>query len=483
MEKNYNKYLISICILSFVYASAQDLPRKIPKGLIFGAATSSYQVEGAWDADGKTQSILDYLYQNSLEQITDGSNGNVATNSYYLYERDVEMMRELGLDFYRFSLSWPRLLPYNYSERINPAGVNYYNNLMDEMLKYGIEPVVTLYHWDLPLELAQQGGWTNPQIVDWFSDFARTAFELFGDRVKYWITLNEPQVFCYYRHPGDDIYKCMKNSLLAHAKAYHIYDEEFRPTHNGAIFISLSTEFYEPVNSQDAEAAEDATNYHWGVFTNPIFSKDGDFPASMKEKLAAKSAKQGLSSSKLPDMSPEEIDFIKGTSDFFGINHYTTKYVYRNESENDYEVPSFYDDLGVQMYQPDSCQIGYSYLVCSVPWGFYKLLTKIREEFDNPPIFITENGFSTHGGLDDQDRIEYYKTYLCAMLDAIDEGSDVRAYTAWSLMDNFEWARGYIDRFGLYEVDYESEELTRTPRASAFMYQNVLRTRSIICGT
>lgn len=181
-------------------------------------------------------------------------------------------MRELGLDYYRLSLSWPRILPTSFPDKINAAGVEYYNNLIDEMIKYNIKPMITLYHWDLPQKLQDLGGWTNPHIVDWFGDYARTVFELFSDRVKYWITINEPYQVCnegygvatkapMVESRGVGEYMCTKNLLLAHAKAYHIYDEEFRAKHGGQIFIAFSAQWYEPLNENEIEAAHDANQF------------------------------------------------------------------------------------------------------------------------------------------------------------------------------------------------------------------------------
>lgn len=182
------------------------------------------------------------------------------------------MMRELGLDHYRFSLSWSRILPTSFADKINEAGVAYYNDLINEMLKYNIQPMVTLYHWDLPQKLQELGGWANPFIVDWFADYARTVFDLFGDRVKYWITMNEPREVCYQGYGADTMaprlnmkgiaeYMCAKHLLLAHAKAYHIYDEEFRASQGGTIGITLSMIWYEPETEKDEEAAEDTTQF------------------------------------------------------------------------------------------------------------------------------------------------------------------------------------------------------------------------------
>ncbi|KAL0895035.1 hypothetical protein ABMA27_013502 [Loxostege sticticalis] len=482
------------CILlceSKTVKEARQSVRKFPDRFQFGTATASYQVEGAWDADGKSPNIWDHMTHTDPCSIDDCRNGDIANDSYNQYKRDVEMMRELGLDFYRFSLSWSRILPTSFPDKINEAGVQYYNNLINEMLKYNIQPMVTLYHWDLPQKLQEMGGWTNPHIVDWFSDYARVAFELFGDRVKNWITFNEPREFCYQGYgtvtkapklniQGVAEYMCAKNVLVAHAKAYHIYDKEFRPNIGGTIGITIGALWYEPETENDVQLAEEVGQFEWGQYAHPIFSKTGDFPPVMKERIAAKSAAQGFKRSRLPEFTPEEVEIVRGSADFFGLNHYTTNMVYKNESLNGYyDVPSYYDDMEAKLYQPNHWSAGASFWLKDVPWGFYNLLTKITEEYDNPPVFITENGFATRGGLDDDDRITYVRGYLNALLDAIEEGSNIPVYTVWSLMDNFEWMRGYTECYGLYEVDYESPQRTRTPRKSAFVYKEIVRSRAL----
>ncbi|CAK1602810.1 unnamed protein product [Parnassius mnemosyne] len=489
-----SNFFYSFIVTSLVGCKNHDIRggvRKFPDGFRFGTATASYQVEGAWNEDGKAVNIWDHLTHTQPCIIKDCSNGDIADDSYHLYKRDVEMMRELGLDFYRFSLSWSRILPTSFPDKINEAGVQYYNNLIDELLKYNIQPIITIYHWDLPQKLQEMGGWTNPHIVDWFGDYARTAFQLFGDRVKYWITINEPYQVCNMGYGDVDLapmlnikgvaeYMCAKNLLLAHARAYHIYDEEFRSAQEGVIFITCNAEWYEPATENDTEAANEHNDFQWGQYTHPVFSVTGDFPPAMKKKIAAKSAAQGYPRSRLPEFTSEEIEYIRGSSDYFGLNHYSTFLVYRNESVyGHYESPSFGDDLEALTYEKNEWKIGESEFTKYVPWGFYKLLTKIRRDYNNPPIYVTENGFATYGGLNDEDRVTYYKGYLNAMLDAIDDGSDVRGYTTWSLMDNFEWKQGYTERFGLYEVDYESPNRTRTPRKSAFVYKQIVRTREL----
>ncbi|CAG9784196.1 unnamed protein product [Diatraea saccharalis] len=388
--------------------------------------------------------------------IVDGSTGDDAAKSYYLYERDVEMLRDMGVDFYRFSLSWPRILPTGFSNQINPAGVDYYNKLIDELLKHNIEPVVTIYHWDLPQRFQELGGWANPSSVDWFGDFSRVAYSFFGDRVKHWVTINEPTQICYFGYghlmlapylnfKGVGDYMCSKNVLLAHARAYHIYDDEFRKSQGGAAFISLSASWFEPLSEEHKDAAAEARFFDLDHYAYPIFSKTGGWHPIFKEKIDKKSVDQGFLRSRLPEFSDEEIKYIQGTSDYFGLNHYTTSYIYRNSSvDGVFEVPSRDDDIGVLTYQPITWLSGTpnSY-VKMVPWGFYNLLTYIKEQYDNPPVYITENGCSTGTGWNDEFRVTYYRSYLSALLDALEDGCDVRAYTAWSLMDNFEWTSGY----------------------------------------
>ncbi|CAH0602993.1 unnamed protein product [Chrysodeixis includens] len=495
MRGAYGLFFLIVCLLCLsesheIKSSRQDV-RKFPDGFRFGTSTASYQIEGAWDEDGKTPNIWDHMTHNEPCVIKDCSNGDVALDSYHLYKRDVEILRELGVDYYRFSLSWTRIMPNSFPDKINEAGVQYYNNLINELLKYNIEPMITLYHWDLPQKLQELGGWTNPHIVDWFGDYARQAYRLFGDRVKSWMTVNEPYQICNHGY-GDVLkapilnmkgvadYMCAKYVLLAHARAYHIYDEEFRASQGGNVFIAFSAQWYEPESENDIVAAQDCNQFLWGLYVHPIYAENGDYPPVVKQRVAAKSAAQGYPRSRLIEFTPEEIQYVRGTSDFFGLNHYTTYSVYRNESvQGYYEIPSLYDDAEVILYQKTEWSLGETDLVKTVPWGFYNLLKQIREDYNNPPVYIIENGFASQGGLMDDDRVQYIRNYMSAMLDAMQEGSDIRAYSIWSLVDNFEWMKGYTQRFGIYEVDYEAPERTRTARKSARVYKEIMRTRSL----
>ncbi|GBP54373.1 Myrosinase 1 [Eumeta japonica] len=480
--------------------------RKFPEGFMFGVSSASYQVEGAWDADDKSPSMWDVSIHKDPCWIANCSTGDVAADSYHLYERDAAMLAELGVDFYRFSISWPRVLPQG-PGRVgarSAAGFAYYRRLIAQLKRRGIQPLVTLYHWDLPQYLQDLGGWTNPLIVDWFADYARVVFEELGDDVKYWITINEPWTFCWFGYGRDffaprvnssdvGVYLCAKNVILAHATVYHLYNSEFKEKQGGVVGISNAFTWYEPVtdSKNDSQAVNDILEFEGGLFTNPIYAKCGDFPKIVKERVAKKSAEQGYSKSRLPELTSEEIEFARGAYDFLGVNHYFTILTYRNESA-DYSTSFFYGGVKAPSY-PDDMDVG---LALSPEWptssvssfatyhpsGFYKLLTYLRQKYDNPPIIVTENGWPTGPGLEDDDRIKYLRGYLQALQQALEEGSDIRGYTVWSLMDTFEWISRYSTRFGLYEVDFESARRERTPRKSAFVYREVVRARAVDPG-
>ncbi|XP_045539870.1 myrosinase 1-like [Papilio machaon] len=466
--------------------------KTFPRDFEFGAATSSYQIEGAWNVDGKGWSMWDHLVRTDPEFIFDNTTGDIAANSYYLYKRDVEMLKELGVDNYRFSISWPRILPYGRPDYVNPYGVAYYNALIDELLANGITPFVTIYHWELPQNLNEQGGWLNEEIVDWFADYARVLYENFGDRVKHWMTINEPHIHCYFGYgvahhaprifsPGIGYYECGRNILLANAKAYRLYDTEFRSTQGGEVGFVVSMEWAIPEsNSQDdLEAVQDFFAFNIGQYMDPIFSENGDYPQRMIDRVQAASLKQGLNASRLRPFTEEEVEFIRGTADFLGLNHYTSRIVYRNESIiGKYHVPSSHDDAYYGEFTDPSWPVDTGFVYEYAP-GFYNLMVYIKDTYNNPKIYITENGCSTSTGRNDNQRVQYYRNYLNALLDALAEGVNVKGYFAWSLMDNFEWSFGYTLRFGIYEVDMEDPERTRYPKKSALVYKEIISSRII----
>ncbi|XP_050684812.1 myrosinase 1-like [Leptidea sinapis] len=474
-------------------SQAKSTLRSFPSNFLFGTATSAYQIEGAWNEGGKGWSMWDHLVRTAPDFISDNTTGDVAANSYYLYKRDVEILKDLGVDIYRFSISWPRILPYGRPDYVNPEGVAYYNNLINELLANDITPFVTIYHWDLPQNLNEQGGWLTEDIVDWFGDYSRVLFQQFGDRVKHWMTVNELYVHCYMSYglgwhapriisPGQSFYECGRHALLSHARAFHIYDTEFRASQGGQIGIVLDAEMYLPStdSEDDIQAAKDMLDFTFGQYMDPIYSENGNYPQRFIDLVAEASARQGLSESRLRPFSQEQIDYLKGSADFLGLNHYTTSYVYRNSSVMGmHPVPSYMDDVQAATYKDTSLPVAAGGWIRIYGPGLYKALVYIKDNYNNPPIYIAENGFATHMGLNDDDRVEYYRSYLTGVLDAIDEGVDVRAYCAWSLMDNFEWALGYSVRFGLYEIDQNDPEKVRRPRKSALVYKEIIRSRAI----
>ncbi|KAF9412486.1 hypothetical protein HW555_009010 [Spodoptera exigua] len=265
-----------------------------PKNFIFGVSTAAYQIEGAWNLDGKSESIWDHLVHTNKTFVKDGSNGDVAADSYHLYKRDAEMVHELGVDVYRFSISWPRILPTGLTNQINTLGLQYYSNLIDELLKYNITPMVTIYHWDLPQKLQNIGGWTNSHIVDYYTDYAKVLFDAFAGKVKYWVTFNEPMQTCLegyggtYRAPalnrhGIAEYLCAHNLLKAHASVYHLFNQNYRHVNKGKIGLSLDSNWAEPKEDtpQDRQAAELYLKTHLGWYAHPVYSQEGNYPPEL----------------------------------------------------------------------------------------------------------------------------------------------------------------------------------------------------------
>ena len=385
----------------------------------------------------------------------------------------------MGIKAYRFSIAWPRVMPTG-KDTINEQGIKFYNDLIDALLEAEITPWVTLYHWDLPLALQlEDDGWLGESISDHFAAYADLCFDRFGDRVKHWITLNEPWVvsilgygqgvFAPGRISNVDPYLAGHNLILAHAKAVHIYRDKYK-SQNGQIGISNNCDWREPLTDQkqDIDAAQRALEFFLAWFADPVYK--GDYPTVMRDRLG----------DRLPKFTLEEKEMIKGTSDFFGLNHYTTMYAAHDDGTS--KEQSVYGNGGISEDQLVNLTLDESWKVtlmnwAVVPWGCKKLLHWINNRYDRPDIYITENGCAyddkiVDGKVNDQGRLDFYKGYLIACQEAIAEGVKLKGYFAWSFMDNFEWASGYDKRFGLHYVDFKT--LKRTPKKSALWFKEVI---------
>ncbi|XP_018576585.1 myrosinase 1 [Anoplophora glabripennis] len=470
----------------------QITDKTYPEGFVFGVATASYQIEGGWNEDGKGEQIWDTWIHNNPGIVADGSTGDVASDSYHKYKEDVACMKEVGVQYYRLSISWARILPTGRIDKVNQAGVNYYLNVLKELKANGIEAMVTLYHWDLPTALQDIGGWTNPEIVEVFADFARLSYGLFGDYVQTWVTINEPKQICHGGYanagyaPGIDSkgvgeYSCARNILLAHARGWHIYDQEFRSKQNGRITIVIDSDWYEPTNytPEDEQAAETKRQFVFGMYANPVFI--GNWPQVMIDRVADRSAKEGFNSSRLPAFSDEEISLIKGTYDFLALNHYTT-YMVGAADEPAIGSPSWELDAGGNVYQKDTWEQAAIGWFRVVPWGFGKLLKWIKATYGDLEIVITENGVSDRTGtLEDDHRINYIRSYMSHMLDAMYEDNiKITGYTLWSIIDNFEWTQGFNAKLGIYYINMTDPERPRVAKKSSKYYAKVIETGCLL---
>ncbi|XP_068103184.1 lactase/phlorizin hydrolase-like [Hyperolius riggenbachi] len=453
----------------------------------WGVASSAFQIEGAWRADGKGLSIWDQ-FSHTEGRIEDDGNGDVACNSYNKIDEDIGMLKHLKVSHYRFSISWPRILPDGTTKFVNEPGLDYYSRLIDALLAAGIKPQVTIYHWDLPQALEDVGGWLNETIIERFKDYSELLFQRLGDRVKFWITLNEPYIIAHLGYgegalapgiysPGTGVYIVGHNLLKAHAEVWHLYNDKYRATQGGLISITLNCDWAEPINEYRQEHIDAARRYllfFMGWFGYPIF-KTGDYPEIMKSQVRERSLAWGLPESRLPEFTEQEKQRIKGTYDFFGLNHYTT--VLAGQAIYELHYQAYEGDRAVYLLSDRTWLASGSIWLRIVPFGLRRLLNWIKEDFNNPPIYITENGVSERGThLQDVWREHYYRYYINEALKAARlDGVNLRGYSAWSLMDNFEWAAGYSERFGLYYVNFSDPALPRTPKDSANYYRSIVR--------
>ncbi|XP_022738214.1 beta-glucosidase 13-like [Durio zibethinus] len=471
-----------------------------PSDFVFGASTAAAQIEGSSKSGGKGPSVWDEYVRKFPEKIMNRSNLEVAIDSYNRYKEDGLVLRDLGVDAYRFSIPWTRILPDGtLSGGINQEGVNHYNNLIDELIKHGIKPFVTLMHFDSPEALENKyGGFLNRTVVKDFKNYAEICFKAFGDRVKNWITINEPLIIAKFGYamgvapPGrcsdrrncpagdsaTEPYVAAHNLLLAHATAAKLYKEKYQATQGGQIGMSLVGQYYEPYSNTlfDRIAAKRAMDFELGWFMEPLVR--GQYPLSMRR----------LVKGRLPVFTEKEKKLVNGSFDFIGINYYTSRYV-KNIPINPKAAPvSFLADehinsTVVKNGVPIGPKAEGSWFLYIYPKGLYKILKFMKKHYNkNLIIYITENGVTEkkndsipiHQVLNDQFRIEFVQKHLQQISKAVNNGVNVKGYFYWSLFDDFEWTEGFGVGFGLYYIDYNNN-LKRIPKKSAKWYHDFVK--------
>ncbi|MBQ7919115.1 MAG: beta-glucosidase [Lachnospiraceae bacterium] len=427
-----------------------------PKDFLWGSASAAFQIEGAYNEDGKGLGIWDALSEGHIRL---GATGNVACDHYHRYKEDVAIMKELGLKSYRFSISWPRVIPKE--GVINEKGLAFYKDLVKELTEAGIEPMVTLFHWNLPMWMHEKGGWLNPQVADYFAEYAKVVVTALSDKVKYWMTINEPQLFAGagYVDGGHAPFlkmpamfgKITRNIMLAHGKAVKVIRENalltpmvgMAPTGSAVIPKSDSAEDLEQARFETYEGDGPNGNAWWA---DPICL--GILPEGLKKEISA-----------------EDLKIIHQPLDFYGFNIYTAQNFWTQDPKQN---PALYDGMP---------RTGFDWAI--KPESIY-YAAKFHYERYGLPIIITENGMSNpdfvmlDGKVHDPQRIDYIHRYLLQLKRAVDEGVKVIGYQYWSILDNMEWTEGYERRFGLVHVDYQT--LKRTIKDSGYFYAEVIKT-------
>lgn len=439
---------------------------RFPADFAWGCATSAYQIEGSDLADGAGPSIW-RRFSHTPGRVHNDDTGDLTCDHYRRYASDVELMAGLRLNAYRFSIAWGRVLPEGVG-RVNPAGLGFYDRLVDALLARGIQPMATLYHWDLPAALDDRGGWLNPDIAHWFAEYAEHMYRRLDDRVKLWCTLNEPWVVTDggYLHgvlaPGHrNVFEApiaTHHLLLAHGAAVRAYRASGR--HRVGLVVNIEPKYPHSQSEADLAATRRAEAYMNRQYLDPALL--GVYPEELREVFGEA----------WPSWPARDLDAIKQPLDFIGVNYYTRSVVRAD--------PNSWPLRASPVRQPQHAYTETGWEV--FPPGLTETLVRIKHRYGNPPVYITENGAAFYDPpavegavLEDPLRVDYLRTHLRAIHDAMAQGVDVRGYYAWSLFDNLEWAYGFSKRFGLLHVNYQT--LQRTPKASAHFYARVIETR------
>jgi beta-glucosidase len=442
-----------------------------PDGFLWGAATSAYQVEGSPLADGAGPSTW-HRFSHTPGRTNGGDTGDVACDQYRRYPEDIRLMADLGVQAYRFSVAWARIFPEG-TGRVNRPGLDHYDRLVDSLLAAGIRPMVTLYHWDLPVALEDRGGWLAPDVDRWFADYATTLFRALDDRVGLWVTLNEPWVVMDGGYVSGELApgrqglteapRVSHNLLRAHAEAVRAYRSEGR--HEIGLVVNLEPQVPASDSDDDQAAAARVHAYMNRQYLDPVFL--GAYPEEMWD----------LFGDAWPTFPDAEMTAIREPVDFLGINFYS-----RGVTRND---PSVRPTRASRVPQPGSRYTDMGWEVA--PDALGHVLRWVRDRYGPIPLFVTENGaafpdppVAVQPVHPDPLRVDYYRDHLRAARDAIAQGVRLRGYFAWSLLDNFEWSHGYSKRFGIVHVDFETQR--RTPKSSARFYAGVIASNGAVLG-
>ena len=447
-------------------ATGHRLAPSVPPGFLWGVATASYQIEGAVGEDGRGESIWD-RFCTTPGKVWNGHDGSVACDFYHRYPADIALQRELGIDAFRFSIAWPRILPEGRG-RVNTAGLDFYDRLVDELLANGIEPFATLYHWDLPQALEDDGGWTVRATAEAFAEYAEVAVGRLGDRIRHWATHNEPWCVAWlgygtgHHAPGrvsqHGALAAAHHLLLSHAFATEVIR---RDAPGAQVGIVLNIDHVDPASGSDADhaAARYVDGFHNRWFLDPLFR--GVYPADIVEHYGADA---------LP-VETGDLKLIARPIDFLGVNNYTRQIV-RDDPDGGpparvYAEGAQHTEKGWEVY----------------PDGLYEVLMRLHRDYAPRSLFVTENGAAfgdvrQHDGtVRDPERCAYLERHISAAIRAIDAGAPLKGYFVWSLLDNFEWADGYSNRFGLVYVDYPT--LERIPKVSFSWYRDLISAQRV----